>query len=190
MRIIVAITGASGVIYGVKLVEELKRIDKGIEIHLIISDTAKEIISLETEYDPHDIEKMVTKAYNNNNMSATLASGSFRHDGMVIVPCSLKTLSAIANGYAGSLISRAAICSLKENMKLIIVPRETPLDRTSLLNMLKAMENGAIILPAMPAFYHRPKNISELINYIVGKILDQLNIKHDLFKRWGNDKDS
>jgi len=184
LRIIIAITGASGVIYGIKLVEELKRIDKEIELHLIVSDTAKEIIRLETQYNPEDIEEMVAKVYDNNNLSATLASGSFRHDGMIIVPCSLKTLSAIANGYADTLISRAAICSLKENMKLIIVPRETPLDRASLLNMLKARENGAIILPAMPAFYHKPKNILELVNYIVGKILDQLDIKHDLLKRW------
>ena len=184
MRIIIAMTGASGAIYGIRLVEELVRIVKDVEIHLIISDAAKKIINFETDYNIVDIEKMANKVYSNKDLSATLASGSFRHDGMVIVPCSLKTLSAIANSYADTLISRAAICSLKENLRLIIVPRETPIDKASLLNMIKAKENGAIILPAMPAFYHRPKSISELVNYIVGKILDQLDIKHDLFKRW------
>jgi len=184
LRIIIAMTGASGAIYGIRLVEELVRIVKDVEIHLIISDAAKKIINFETDYNIVDIEKMANKVYSNKDLSATLASGSFRHDGMVIVPCSLKTLSAIANGYTDTLISRAAICSLKENLKLIIVPRETPVDKTSLTNMVKIKENGAIILPAMPAFYHKPKNLSELVDYIVGKILDQLDIKHDLFKRW------
>jgi len=184
LKTIVAITGASGVIYGIKLLEKLRKLVKDAEIHLIISDAAKEIINFETNYTLNEIEKQATKVYSNNEISATLASGSFRHDGMVIVPCSLKTLSAIANGYTDTLISRAAICSLKENMKLIIVPRETPVDKTSLTNMVKIKENGAIILPAMPAFYYKPKNLSELVDYIVGKILDQLDIKHDLFKRW------
>jgi 4-hydroxy-3-polyprenylbenzoate decarboxylase len=182
LKIIVGITGTSGVIYGIRLIENLVKLD--VETHLIISDTAKKIIEYETNYDIEKIKQMAHRSYDNRDLFAPPASGSFRHNGMIVVPCSLKTLSAIANGYADTLISRAAICTLKEDIKLILVPRETPLDRASIKNMLKAKENGATILPATPAFYHRPENIDEIIDFIVGKILDQLGIKHNLFKRW------
>jgi flavin prenyltransferase len=117
-------------------------------------------------------------------LDASVSSGSFLHNGMVIVPCSMKSLSSIANGYDDTLISRAASVTLKESRKLIVVPRETPLSRIHLENMIKLQEAGAIILPAMPGFYHNPSTIEEIVDHLVGKILDQLNIEHDLFRRW------
>ncbi|HDO19569.1 MAG TPA: UbiX family flavin prenyltransferase [Thermoplasmatales archaeon] len=184
MRVVVGICGASGVIYGIRLMEELKR--RGVEIYLIISNNARRIIKEETSYKVDDVAALSDKCYDNTDFLSPLASGSFNIDAMVVAPCSTKTLSAIANGYADTLISRAALCCLKEGKKLILVPRETPLDLATLRNMVKAKEGGAIILPAMPAFYHKPKSIDDMIDFVVGKILDQLNIEHNLFKRWGS----
>ena len=132
----------------------------------------------------YDVNLLADKKYNNNDLFASPSSGSFKSDGMIISPCSIKTLSSIANGYCNNLISRSALCCLKEGRKLVLVLRETQLDLISIENMKKAKINGAIILPAMPAFYHSPNNIDDLVNYIVGKILDQFNIEHNLFKRW------
>ncbi|MEM1514221.1 MAG: UbiX family flavin prenyltransferase [Candidatus Thermoplasmatota archaeon] len=182
MKFIVAITGASGVIYGIRLMEELKK--KGNFIYLIISDAGKKIIEEETEYKIQEVEKKADKAYNENEITAEIASGSSNYDAMIICPCSGKTLSAIANGFAANLIIRSAICCLKERRKLIVVPRETPLDTVSLENMLKLSRLGVTILPAMPAFYIKPKNVDEMINFVVGKIMDQLGIKNELYKRW------
>ena len=183
MKIVVGICGASGVIYGIKLVKILHQLKK--EVHLIISDAAKKIMEHETDTDLDTLKNLATKTYENNDFFSAPASGSFQVDAMVVIPCSLKTLSAIANGYTDTLISRAAICCLKESKPLILVPRETPLDLSTLKNMVKAKESGAIILPAMPAFYHKPSSIEDMIDFIVGKILDQLGIEHNLFKRWG-----
>lgn len=183
MKIVVGICGASGVIYGIKLVKILHQLKK--EVYLIISDAAKKIMEHETDIDPDTLKNLATKTYENNNFFSAPASGSFQVDAMVVIPCSLKTLSAIANGYTDTLISRAAICCLKESKPLILVPRETPLDLSTLKNMVKAKELGAIILPAMPAFYHKPSSIEDMIDFVVGKILDQLGIEHNLFKRWG-----
>ena len=182
MNILVGITGASGCIYGIRLVEELKKL--GVKIHLIISEKAEKIIKYETNYAIEDIERLVEKKYDNDDLFAGPASGSYRLDGLVISPCSIKSLSSIANSFCDNLISRAAVCCLKEGVKLIIVLRETPLDLASINNMKKAKLGGAVILPAMPSFYHLPKNIDELINFVVGKILDQLDLKHNLFNRW------
>jgi 4-hydroxy-3-polyprenylbenzoate decarboxylase len=182
-KIVIAMTGASGTIYGLRLLEELN--ERGHEVHFIISPTAKEIFEYENGYEIKEIYGLASKIYENDDFSCELASGSFVHDGMVIVPCSLKTLAGIANGYANNLITRAATCSLKEGRKLILVPRETPLDLVSLRNMVSVKEGGAVILPAMPAFYHKPTTIKELVDYIVGKILDQLGIEHSLFEKWG-----
>ncbi|MFX1485925.1 MAG: UbiX family flavin prenyltransferase [Promethearchaeota archaeon] len=182
MKIIVAITGASGVIYGIRLLEVLR--DENIETALIISEIAKEIISWEVEQKKEEIEKLASKSYKTDEFFTELASGTFLVDAMVIIPCSMKTLSAIANGFSSNLITRAADCVLKEGRKLILVPRETPLSMIHLENMLRAKRSGAIILPAMPAFYHKPKNIDELTDFVIGKILDQIGIKHDLFARW------
>jgi len=180
MRIVVAITGASGSIYAIKLLEELKN----HEVFLIITKNAKRIIEYETLYKEEDLTKLAKKTYNEDGMDSELASGSFMYDAMVIVPCSLKSMAAIANGLALNLVTRAAICCLKEGRKLIVVPRETPLDLMSLENMVKLKKAGVVILPAMPAFYHKPKSIDELVNYIVGKIMEQIGIEHDLYKRW------
>ena len=182
MKILLSITGASGSIYGIRLFEEL--IKSKIEVHLIISEGAKKILEHETSYKSYDLEKKSNFYYKNKDMFAGPASGSFQLDAMVVCPCSMKTLSAISNGYGDTLTTRAASCRLKEEKKLILVIRETPLDFPGIKNMLAAKQAGATILPAMPGFYQKPKSIDEMVDFIVGRILDQLGIKHDLFKRW------
>ena len=182
MKIVLAISGASGSIYGIRLFEELLK--SGNEIHLIVSKDAKKIIEHETDKSYQYLKEKTQFFYDNENQFSAPASGSFQTDGMIIAPCSMKTLSSIANGYGETLISRAASCCLKEGRKLVLVIRETPLDLPGIRNMLSAKESGAIILPTMPAFYHKPKRIEDLVNFIVGKILDQFNINHDLYERW------
>ena len=181
-KIVIGFSGASGIIYGIRLLEILHSIN--IQTYLIISEWAKKNIEIETDKTLEYVKSLSSVNYDNFSLDASVSSGSFLHDGMVIVPCSMKSLSSIANGYDDTLISRAASVTLKESRKLIIVPRETPLSRIHLENMVKLQEAGAIILPAMPGFYHKPSRIEEIIDHLVGKILDQLNIKHDLFKRW------
>jgi len=182
MKIFLSIGGASGSIYGVRLLEELKK--NGAEIHLTISEGAKKIVDHETDLKVSDLKKQADFYYENKYMFAGPASGSFKLDSMVVCPCSMKTLSAIANCYGDTLTSRAASCTLKEERKLILVLRETPLDLPCIKNMEKAKLSGATILPSMPGFYHKPKKIDDLVDFVVGKILDQLDIKHSLFKRW------
>jgi 4-hydroxy-3-polyprenylbenzoate decarboxylase len=182
MKYFISIGGASGSIYGIRLLEELKKAED--EVHLVVSAGAKKILEQETRFTYKDLEKKADVVYDNDDLCAGPASGSFQHDGMTVIPCSMKTLSAVANGYGDTLTSRAASCCLKEGKKLVLVIRETPLDLPGIKNMLAAKESGAIILPAMPAFYHQPKKIEELVDFIVGKILDQFDIKHTLFKRW------
>ena len=181
-KIVIGFSGASGIIYGIRLIEVLHSIN--IETYLIISEWAKKNIEIETDKTLEYVKSLSSVNYDNFRLDASVSSGSFLHDGMVIVPCSMKSLSSIANGYDDTLISRAASVTLKESRKLIIVPRETPLSRIHLENMIKLQQAGAIILPAMPGFYHNPSTIEEIVDHLVGKILDQLNIKHDLFKRW------
>lgn len=182
MIIVVGITGASGVKYGVRLLEVLK--DKA-EVHLILSQAAKKIIKLEMEIELDDVYKLAPVFYDNDNLEAPVSSGSFKFEGAVVIPCSSKTLSSIANGFSDSLISRVADVCLKEERKLVLVPRETPLSLIHCENMVKIKKAGATILPASPAFYHRPENISDLIDFIVGRILDCFNIEHNLYERWG-----
>lgn len=182
MRVIVALTGASGIIYGIRLLEELRR--AGIDVHLVVSEAAKKIMAHETAYDLAEVRKLAQETYGEEDIAAVLASGSFQYHGAVIVPCSLKTLAALAHGYAHNLITRMGLCALKEGRKLVVVPRETPLDVASLRNLVSVRENGAVVLPAMPGFYHHPHSINDLINYVVGKILDQLGIPHQLYERW------
>jgi 4-hydroxy-3-polyprenylbenzoate decarboxylase len=181
-RYFVSIGGASGSIYGVRLVQELKK--AGHEVHLVVSSGGQKILKLETPYTVEDLKKVADVVYDNSDFCAGPASGSFPLDGMIVIPCSTKTLSAIANGYSDTLTARAASCCLKEGRLLILVPRETPLDLPGVKNMITAKESGAVLLPAMPAFYHHPKRIEDLVDFIVGKVLDQLHIKHSLFKRW------
>ena len=182
MKILLSISGASGSIYGIRILEELKK--SGVEVHLIISNGAKKIINHETNFEYEKLIKIADFSYQNDNLFAGPASGSFYIDGMIVAPCSMKTLSAIANGYGDTLTSRAASCCLKENRKLILIIRETPIDLPGIKNMLSASESGAIMLPAMPGFYHNPKKIDDLIDFIVGKTLDQFKINHSLYKKW------
>lgn len=181
-QVLVAMTGASGSIYGVRLLQELQK--KDVTVHLILSETAKQIISYETDNTVDKVTELADELYENDDLFAGPASGSFQIDAMVIVPCSMKTLAAIATGYADRLITRSASVMLKENKSLIVVPRETPFDLAGLQNMIQVHHAGGIMLPASPGFYHHPETVSDLVDFIVGKILDQVSIPHDLFKRW------
>ena len=183
MTIIVAITGSSGVIYGIRLLETLQKLN--VETHLVISEWGERNIRIETSKTINYVKSLSSKIYDNSNMAAPISSGSFRTEGMAIVPCSMKTLSSIANGYDDNLISRAAGVCIKECRKLILVPRETPLSVIHLQNMLTLCKCGVVILPAMPGFYHKPKTIEDLADHLIGKVLDQLEIEHSIFERWG-----
>ena len=180
--IIVGITGASGVIYGIRLLEALKKLD--IESALVMSDLSKVVIESETDYTVEDVINIADNYYDFHDLTASINSGSFKTDGLVIVPCTMKTLSSIANGYGANTITRVADVNLKEKRPTIIVPRETPLRSIHLQNMLTLSQEGATILPAMPGFYSNPKTIDDQIDFIVGKILDSLKIENNLFKRW------
>ncbi|MBR0271864.1 MAG: UbiX family flavin prenyltransferase [Methanobrevibacter sp.] len=180
--IVVAITGASGVIYGIRLLEALNELK--IENSLIISDAAKTVIKSETDFEIEDIIELSDNYYEFNDLTASINSGSFKFESLAIVPCSMKTLSSIANGYGDNTITRVADVSLKERRCTVIVPRETPLRTAHIKNMLTLSQEGAIILPAMPGFYSNHDTVDEQINFVVGKILDSLNIENNLFKRW------
>jgi 4-hydroxy-3-polyprenylbenzoate decarboxylase len=182
MRVVVGITGASGVVYGVRLLEVLKT--EGIETHLVLSNNAEKIAKHELGLTRRQIEGLANYAYRPEDLESPISSGSFLIDAVIIVPCSMKTLAAIANGYADNLISRSADCALKEGRPLILVIRETPLHIIHLRNLMTAAECGAIILPAIPAFYHKPKSVKDIVDFVVGKILDRIGIKHSLYKRW------
>ena len=183
-RIIIGIAGASGVTYGVRCLSLLK--DMEIETHLVISDSGKRNIEIETEYSSKEVEAMADYVYDDKDVGASLASGSFLTDGMVVVPCTIKTLSGIANSYTTNLLVRAADVTLKEKRKLVMVVRETPLHKGHLRLMTMAADMGAHILPPVPSFYHQPKTIDDIINQTIGKIFDFMGIEHHLFKRWGN----
>lgn len=182
--LIIAITGASGIGYGIKLVEALAKFHE--KPYLILSDSAEIVTKVETDYDLTLVKKNALKVFSPTNIAAEIASGSFKVGGMVVCPCSMKTLGLIAHGIESNLIIRSALCQLKEGRKLVIVPRETPISLPIIENMKLCLLAGSVILPAMPGFYHKPQTIMELENFIVGKILDQFNIEHDLFKRWGD----
>ncbi len=184
MNLIVAITGSTGVIYGVRLLQVLK--EKNISTHLIITEWAKKCLSIETSYKPDDVKSLATTVSEESNMAASVSSGTHKIDGMIVIPCSMKTLSSIANGYDETLVARAAGVTLKESRKLILVTRETPLTAINLENMLKLARLGVVILPPVPGFYTKPKTIDDLVDHTVGKCLDQFDIEHDLYKRWGD----
>lgn len=181
-RIVVGITGATGVIYGVRLLEVLK--DLNIEAHLILSDAGKKNILIETEFSISYVESLAYKIYDVNNLAAAVSSGSFKTSGMVIAPCTIKTLSGVANSYNDNLMVRAADVMLKERRRLILVVRETPFHKGHLDLMGKVADLGGIILPPVPAFYIHPRKIEDLIDHTVGKILDLMDIEHSLFRRW------
>ncbi len=182
LRLVIAITGASGVIYGIRMLEVFSKLK--VETHLILSEWGAKNIEIETDSTVDYVKTLATDCYEDSNLAAPISSGSFKTDGMVIVPCSMKTLASIANAFEDSLVSRAAGVCIKEHRKLVVIPRETPLSKMHLQNMSKLADAGAIILPAMPGFYHRPKTTDDLINHVVGKALDQFGIEHHLFKRW------
>ena len=186
MRLIVGISGATGSIYGLRMLEVLK--EKGIETHLIVSPTSKKIILEETPYSLKKVQRLASFTYENEDLHAPISSGSFKVEGMVIIPCSIKTLSGIAHSYNQNLMTRAADVTLKERRKLILSVRETPFHQGHLELMLKVTQMGGIILPPMPAFYFNPKTIDDLINHTVGKVLDLFGVNHHLFERWGRRK--
>ena len=182
-RIVIGISGASGVIYGVRMLGLLK--EKDFETHLVLSEAGKKNIEIETSYKAEEVAAMASHVYDNKDVGAALASGSFLTEGMVVVPCTIKTLSGIANSYTDNLLVRAADVTLKEKRKLVLVVRETPLHKGHLRLMTMAADMGAHILPPVPSFYHQPKTIDDIIDQTIGKIFDYIGIKHDLFRRWG-----
>jgi 4-hydroxy-3-polyprenylbenzoate decarboxylase len=186
-RLIVGLTGSSGVIFGVRLLEVLKPIPD-IETHLILSKGAELTLRLETEKSPAEVKALVEVVHNPRNLAASISSGSFPVFGMAVVPCSMKSLAQIALSLGDNLLARAADVSLKERRKLVLVPRETPLHLGHLRHMTAITEMGGVILPPMPAFYHAPKTIMDLVDQTVGKVLDQFEVEHDLFRRWGFDQ--
>jgi 4-hydroxy-3-polyprenylbenzoate decarboxylase len=182
-RIIIGITGASGVIYGIEILRELTK--KDLETHLIISESGKKNIVLETDYSIRDVESMADKVYDSDDLEAPLASGSFLTSGMIVTPCTIKTLSGIANSYSDNLLVRAADVTLKEKRRLVLLVRETPLHKGHLRLMSMAADMGAHILPPIPSFYNRPKTIDDIIHQTIGKVFDYFGIEHNLFERWG-----
>ncbi|MHA1241128.1 MAG: UbiX family flavin prenyltransferase [Promethearchaeota archaeon] len=183
MKILVSITGASGVDLAVILLRQLKK--KGLKTELIITKVAEKIISIETDYKLNDIIELSDKYYDVDDLTAGPASGSYKNNIMVIIPCSMKTLAAIANGYADNLITRAADVIIKECRKLILVVRESPFSAIHLENMLKLSRLGVIIAPPIPSYYMKPKSIREINEYFVGRILDHIGVDSDI-KRWGD----
>ena len=184
-RIVIGIAGASGVIYGIRMLECLKETD--YETHLIISEAGKLNIEIETAYKANEVADLADFVYDHKNVAAGPSSGSFLTEGMVVVPCTIKTLSGIANSYTENLLVRAADVSLKEKRKLVLVVRETPLHKGHLALMSRAADMGAHILPPVPSFYHMPKTIDDIIDQTIGKIFDFMGIGHDLFRRWGDE---
>lgn len=182
MKIVVGISGASGAVYGIRTLEALRRCR--VETHLVISKSAKKTIAIETNYRINDVEALADHVYENENVGAAIASGSFKHDGMIVVPCSIKSLSGMANSYNDNLLVRAADVTLKEKRKLVVLVRETPLHLGHLKLLVALAELGGVILPPVPAFYHQPKTIDDIVNQTVGKALDHFGVEHQLFRRW------
>ncbi|WP_319781188.1 UbiX family flavin prenyltransferase [Maridesulfovibrio sp.] len=185
-KIILAASGASGTVYAVKLARCLGGMDN-IELHLIISDAALKVMELETDFKPEELTGNADFVYRQDNIAAPPASGSWRHAGMIICPCSMATLAAVAQGLGNNLIHRAADVCLKERKKLILVTRETPLNLIHIRNMETVTLAGATVMPASPGFYHAPKSIDDMAAHMAGRILEQLEIPHSLYRAWGED---
>lgn len=183
MRLVVGISGSTGAIYGIRLLEVLRSVP-GVETHLVISAPGKRTLVEETDYGVQDVEGLAHRAYDNRDIGAALASGSFKTGGMIIAPCSIRTAAAVANSTGEGLLCRAADVTLKEGRPLIVVVRETPLHAGHLRQLLQLAEIGAVIFPPMPAFYHRPRTLDDLINDTVGRILDRVGIPHGLSREW------
>ena len=181
-RIIIGISGASGIIYGIRLLQTLNQLH--IETHLVMTESAKLTLSLETDYKLKDVEAMASVVHNTKNIGATISSGSFKTLGMVVAPCSIRSLSEIAYGATTSLLSRAADVVLKERRRLVLMVRETPLHSGHLKAMTQACDNGAILMPPVPAFYAKPNSVEDIVNHTVGRCLDLFDLDTDLVKRW------
>lgn len=181
-RLIVGISGASGIIYGVRILQALQ--GTGIETHLVMSDSARITLAAETDFSIKQVEALAGEVHNAKNIGASISSGSFKTMGMVVAPCSIRSLSEIAWGTTTSLLSRAADVVLKERRRLVLMVRESPLHAGHLRSMTQAVENGAIIMPPMPAFYARPKTLDDMVNHTVGRCLDLFDIETDLVNRW------
>jgi 4-hydroxy-3-polyprenylbenzoate decarboxylase len=190
-KIIIGISGASGVIYGIRLLEVLRRVDE-VETHLVMSTAAATTIGLETETTPEQVNALADVVYRFRDIAAAIASGSFKTDGMIVAPCSMKTLAGIANSFSDNLLLRAADVVLKDRRRLILVARETPLHLGHLRLMTQVTEMGAIVAPPMPAFYHKPQTIDDIVNQTVNRVLDLADIElpQDLFVRWQGGKES
>lgn len=182
MRLIVGLSGASGILYGIRMLEVLREL--GIESDLIMTDMAGMMVELETSWKENEVCALASRRHDSFDFASPLASGGYRSLGMVVLPCSMKTIAGIACGFSDNLLLRAADCTLKERRPLILVPRETPLNAIQLRNMLTLAEAGATILPAAPGFYHQPQQIGDLIDHIVGKVLDIFGVEHHLYRRW------
>ncbi len=182
LPLVVAITGATGVIYGVELLRALRAL--GVPTHLIVSEAAGVNFGIESKVSLAEVKQLADVVHSNKDLAAAVASGSFRTRGMIIAPCTIKTLSAVANAFTYNLVIRAADVTLKERRPLVLMVRETPLHKGHLDLMARAADCGAIILPPMPAFYHQPESILDIVRQSVGKALDQVGIEHDLFRRW------
>lgn len=182
MRIIVGISGATGAIFGIRMLEAFRA--SGVETHLVISKWAEATIKLETEYSVEEVKELATVVHSSMNQAASISSGSFRVDGMIIAPCSMKTLASIRAGMSEGLLGRAADVILKERKKLVLLTRETPLNDIHLENMLALSRMGAVIVPPVPAFYNHPVTIDDIVKHIVARTLDQFGIDNSLTKRW------
>ncbi len=183
MKLIIGITGSTGVIYGIRLLETLKKLN--VETHLIMSEWATKCLGMETEYSPDQVKSLANTVSDEHNMAASISSGTHKVDGMIVAPCSMKTLSSIANGYDETLVARSAAVTIKEGRKLVLMVRETPLSAINLENMLKLARLGIVILPPVTEFYTKPKSIDDIVNHGVGKCLDQFDLEHNLYPRWG-----
>jgi 4-hydroxy-3-polyprenylbenzoate decarboxylase len=181
-RLILGISGASGAVYGIRLLEALREGD--IETHLVMSDTARRVVLLETGRTPEEVEALASFSYSNHNLEAPIASGSFCTLGMVVAPCSIKSLSAIAHCFSETLLVRAADVALKERRRLVLMVRETPVHLGHLRLMTTVTEYGAVVLPPCPGFYNAPQRLDDIVDHTVGKILDQFDLEHSLYKRW------
>ena len=182
-RLVIAITGATGAVYGVRLLQHLSA-TPGIETHLVVSDAAVLTLHEETGLQRKDVEALAHVVHKNRDIGATIASGSFQSDGMVIAPCSMKTLASVAHGLSDNLVARAADVVLKERRRLVLMVRETPFNLAHLRNMTAVTEMGGIIFPPLPSFYHKPASIEEMVDHTVGRVIDLFGIEHALAPRW------
>lgn len=188
-RLVVAITGATGAVYGVRLLQQLAA-TPGVETHLVVTDAAALTLHQETGMQRRDVEALAHVVHKNRDIGASIASGSFQSDGMIVAPCSMKTLAAVAHGLSDNLVARAADVVLKERRRLVLMVRETPFNLAHLRNMTAVTEMGGIIFPPLPSFYHKPASIEEMVDHTVGRVIDLFGLEHGLAPRWGGMKAS